>query len=195
MKQGPSELMAAAAELDEQLRRFEELSDSIQKAPMSSEKQLARASRVINEIVQVGEGLQTNLGRLITAINHFRERQESYAVAVQKRAQEFQERSRDLEGLLLQYRGLGQRAQELNAHMHSLGELGKENNGGPSSLFSQLPDLEQRVGELLTGAQTLFEQADSAGFTDVRQQTDTLRQQLQSIRNKLSLIRRSVPQA
>jgi hypothetical protein len=79
--------------------------------------------------------------------------------------------------------------------MHSLGELGKENNGGPSSLFSQLPDLEQRVGELLTGAQTLFEQADSAGFTDVRQQTDTLRQQLQSIRNKLSLIRRSVPQA
>jgi chromosome segregation ATPase len=195
MKKGPSELMAAAAELDEQLSRFEELSDSIQKAPMNSEKQLARASKAINEIVEVGEGLQAHLAALITAINHFREKQEIYAVAVQKRAQEFQERSRELEGLLLQYRGLGQRAQELNAHMQSLGEVGEDNNGGRASLFSQLPDLEQRVGELLSGAQMLFEQADSAGFTDLQHQADALRQQLQSIRNKLGLIRRSVPQA
>jgi hypothetical protein len=79
--------------------------------------------------------------------------------------------------------------------MQSLGEVGEDNNGGRASLFSQLPDLEQRVGELLSGAQMLFEQADSAGFTDLQHQADALRQQLQSIRNKLGLIRRSVPQA
>jgi chromosome segregation ATPase len=185
----PSELISAAEALDAELQKFEQLSETIQKTPFNSEKNLARASRTLTEIAQVGEALQTHLGSLVAAIGNFRQKQETQADAVQKRAQELQERGQVLEGLLAEYRALGENARQLNLHLLSL----KSSEDEVQS--SQFLDLDSRVTELAQAAQNLFDRAESQGFADIAHQADALRQQLQTVRNKLNLLRQRLPQA
>ncbi len=192
----PSELISAAEALDAELRKFEELSESIQKTPFNSQKNLDRASRTLTEIAQVGEALQVRLGSVVSAIVNFRQKQVACAEVVQKRAHELEERGKVLGGLLAEYRALGEKTRELNVDLKSL-KGAKENGGGENSngLFSQFKDLEPRVGQLVEVAQKLFEQAETLGFTDIAHQADGLRQQLQAIRNKLNLLRQRLAQA
>ncbi len=192
----PSELISAAEALDAELRKFEELSESIQKTPFNSQKNVDRASRTLTEIAQAGEALQARLGSVVTAIANFREKQQALAEAVQKRAYELEERGKVLGGLLAEYRALGENARELNVHLQSL--KGAKDNGGSentSGLFSQFQDLEPRVSQLVEAAQKLFEKAETQGFTDIAHQADALRQQLQAIRNRLNLLRQRLAQA
>lgn len=185
----PSELISAAEALDAELQKFEQLSETIQKTPFNSEKNLTRASRTLTEIAQVGEALQAHLGSLVAAIGNFRQKQETHADAVQKRAQELQERGKILEDLLAEYRALGQNAHRLNSHLLSLKSA--EDNVQPA----QFLDLDSRVTELAQAAQNLFDRAESQGFTDIAHQADSLRQQLQAVRHKLNLLRQRQAQA
>lgn len=193
----PSELISAAEALDAELQKFEQLSESIQRMPLNSEKNLGRASRTLSEIAQVGEALQARIGSLVAAIAGFRQKQESHAEAVQKRAQELQERGSVLKGLLAEYSALGEKARQLNLHLQAI-KSSKDNGGNeaaPSALFSKFQDLESRVIQLLEAAQTLFDRAESLGFADIAHQADALRQQLQAIRNKLNLLQQRLAQA
>src|SRR5262249_5162297 len=116
----PSELIAAATALDAELEKFEQLSESIQRTPLNSEKNLGRAPRTLNEMGQVGEALQARLGSLVGAIAGFRQKQEAHAEAVKRRAQELQERGAVLKELLAEYSALGEKARELNLHLQSV---------------------------------------------------------------------------
>lgn len=192
----PSELISAAEALDAELHKFEQLSEFIQRTPLNSEKNLGRASRALTEIAEVGEALQARLGGLIAAIAGFRQKQEAHAGAVQKRAQELQERGAVLKGLLAEYSALGEKARELNLHLQSI-KSSKDNGGNeaPNALFSKFQDLESRVIQLVEASQTLFDRAERLGFTDIAHQADALRQQLQAIRNKLNLLQQRLAQA
>jgi chromosome segregation ATPase len=184
----PSELTSAAEALDAELRKFEALSESIQKTPFNSEKNLGHASRTLTEIAQVGEALQARLGSVVAALANFRQKQQAHAEAVQKRAHELEERGKVLGGLLAEYGALGENVRELNVQLQSL--KSPKDNGG-----AQFQNLEPRVNQLVEAAQKLFEQAETLGFTDIAHQAAALRQQLQAIRNKLNLLRQRLAQA
>src|SRR5262249_23053466 len=188
----PSELISAATALDAELQRFEQLSESIQRTPLNSEKNLGRASRTLTEIAQVGEALQARISSLVGAIAGFRQKQEAHAEAVRRRAEELQERGTVLKELLTEYGALGEKARELNLHLQSV--KGSQDNEG-EALFPQFQDLESRVTHLVDAAQNLFDRAESSGFTDIAHQADGLRQQLQAIRNKLKLLQQRLAQA
>jgi chromosome segregation ATPase len=182
--------------LDRELRRFEELSESIEHASFNSEKNVARASHTLREIAEVGEALQTRLGAMVAVIAGFRDKQEALANAVQIKALELQERTKTLESLLVKYRTLGEDARDLNEHLRSLSSDKAESEGvGSSPVFSHLQQLGEKIGHLAAGAQSLFEQAQADDFPDVARQADALRQQLQAVRNKLSLLNKNLPQA
>ena len=184
----------AAEELDAGFRRFEQLSESVQKVPLNSQKNLSRASEMLAEIAEVGKGLQQQLGSVVAAISKFREKQEGQSDRIQKQAELIQERSRVLQALMEEYRGLGEGARELNGQLQKLnGAAG--NVGDSTPLLAKLQEVEPSLERLVQSASTLVERAHGQGFGDIAHQADSLRQQLQAVRNKLNLLRRSVPRA
>jgi chromosome segregation ATPase len=189
-----SELISAAEELDAGFRRFEQLSESVQKVPLNSQKNLNRASEMLAEIAAVGEGLQAQLGSVVAAISKFREKQEGQSGRIQKQAELIQERSRVLQGLMEEYRGLGDGARELNGQLQRI-SAATENGGDSTPLLGRLQEVEPSLERLVQTASTLVERAEGQGFGDIAHQADSLRQQLQAVRNKLNLLRRNVPLA
>jgi uncharacterized protein YoxC len=186
-----SELVSAAEALDEGFRRFEQLTEGIQRVPLNSQKNLLRASEMLTEIAGLGEALQRQLGSVVAAIAKFRQRQEGQADRVQKQAEQVQERSRALQGLLEQYRTLGESARQLNLGLQKL----STSAAGGSGALAGLQELEPAVEGLMQGASSLAERANALGFADMAHQADSLRQQLQAVRNKVNLLRQDSPQA
>ncbi len=189
-----SELVSAAEALDEGFRRFEQLTESIQQVPLNSQKNLLRASEMLTEIAGLGEALQRQLGSIVAAIAKFRQQQEGQADRVQKQAEQVQERSRALQGLLEQYRTLGESARQLNLGLQKL-SMAPGDGSGASSLLAKLQEFEPGVEELIRGASSLNERANALGFADIAHQADSLRQQLQAVRNKVNLLRQGTPMA
>ena len=189
-----SELVSAAEALDEGFRRFEQLTEGIQRVPLNSQKNLLRASEMLTEIAGLGEALQGKLGSVVAAIAKFREKQEGQADRVQKQAEQVQERSRALQGLLEQYRILGESARQLNLGLQKL-STAIGDGGGATAVLSGLQELEPGVEELMKGASSLTERANALGFADMAHQADSLKQQLQAVRNKVNLLRQDTPRA
>jgi methyl-accepting chemotaxis protein len=189
-----SELVSAAEALDQGFRRFEQLTEGIQRVPLNSQKNLLRASEMLTEIAGLGEALQRQLGSVVAAIAKFRQKQEGQADRVQKQAEQVQERSRALQGLLEQYRTLGESARQLNLGLQKLSTAAVDGSGA-ISLLAGLQELEPGVEELMQGASSLAERASVLGFADMAHQADSLRQQLQAVRNKVNLLRQNTPQA
>jgi chromosome segregation ATPase len=196
-REDPSELISVAEALDGELRRFEELSENIQRASLTSEKNLGRASHTLKEIADVGEALQARLGAMVAVIAGFRDRQEMLAKAVQAKAEELQERSKTLESLLERYRTLGEDARQLNQHLRAAtsDRLAGKDEVAAYPLFPHLQELDEKIGQLADNAQSLVDRAQADDFPDVAHQADALRQQLQAVRNKLGLLRKNLPQA
>ncbi len=186
-----SELVSAAEALDEGFRRFEQLTEGIQRVPLNSQKNLLRASEMLTEIAGLGEALQRQLGSVVAAIAKFRQKQEGQADRVQKQAEQVQERSRALQGLLEQYRTLGESARQLNLGLQKLSASAADGSGA----LAGLQELEPGIEELMQGASSLAERANALGFADLAHQGDSLRQQLQAVRNKVNLLRQDTPQA
>ncbi len=190
-----SDLVDAAQALETELKRFQVLAENIERQPFNSEKNLGRASRTLSEIAAVGETLQTRLGSLVSVIAGFRDKQQALAEAVQKRAEELQQRSQVLDDLLAEYRAIGEKARDLNEHLRLLQADQQPSGRSPYGFLSNLQDLEAKVGQLTEGAQSLFTKAQGDCFIDVAHQADALRQQLEAVRNRLGLLRSHLPQA
>ncbi len=166
-----SELVSAAEALDEGFRRFEQLTEGIQRVPLNSQKNLLRASEMLTEIAGLGEALQRQLGSVVAAIAKFRQKQEGQADRVQKQAEQVQERSRALQGLLEQYRTLGESARQLNLGLQKLSASAADGSGA----LAGLQELEPGIEELMQGASSLAERANALGFADLAHQADSLR--------------------
>src|SRR5215218_7721133 len=114
-RQEPTELGQAAEGVDEELRRFEVLADTVLRTPLDSEKNLERASKALRDVAESDERLVAQLQRLVAAVGGIRDRQQEHARGVNARAEELQARTQAFQGLLQRYAGLGRSAADLNA--------------------------------------------------------------------------------
>lgn len=195
-KSQPSELVSAAQSLDEQLRRFEALTEQLQEAPLTSEKHLERASRALKDLAELDEALRERVAGLVTAISTVRDRQQQQAEAVNARAQELQQRTEVFKDLLTRYGALGQNAGELNVKMQQFAALRGQASRTPeqdAELTTVFQALQDQMLQVADEAQSLAQAADEKQFSDIGRQAESLRQQLLSARNKLGLLHKSAP--
>lgn len=193
----PSELVSAAQALDAELLRFEALSEQLKEAPLTSEKQLERASKTLKDLADLDDALRLRVGALVQAITGVRNRQQAQADAVNVRAQELQQRTEVFKELLTRYGGLGQSAADLNGRMQEFAALRQqatrtaEEDARLTEVFTAL---QARMAEVADEAATLTRAAEEAKFSDIGRQAESLRQQLLSARNKLGLLHQSLGQ-
>lgn len=193
-KQEATELVLAAEGVEEELRRFEALADTVVRTPLDSEKNLERASKALREVAESDERLVGQLQKLVAAVGGVRDRQQEHARGVNARAEELQARTQAFQGLLQRYAGLGRSAAELNAVVQDIAArkakaTTSEDNRALAGSLDQL--LERMVG-VADEAQGLATSANEADFTDIARQADSLRQQLLSARNKMSLLQKGL---
>jgi cytochrome c556 len=196
-KSPPSELVAAAEALDSQLTRFESLAEQLRQAPLDSEKNLERASKLLQEVAEQDQVLNASVSALVAAVTVARDRQHLRAEAVNARAQELQQRAEAFKALLERYGALGQSAAGLNLRMQEFAaqrakaQMPEQN----TELLSTLDALNEQMVKVAEEAQSVTKLADEQDFTDVGRQADSLRQQLLSARNKLGLLRKGMAPA
>jgi methyl-accepting chemotaxis protein len=187
-----SELIAAATALDEELQRFERISENIRTTPLSSQKHLERAAELFREVGASDQELSKRLGGLVDAITHVREEQSRQAQLVQQRALEMEQRTKTFQELLEAYGTLGTGAAQLN-------QLVATTLGGSSGKPERTPELEEGIDALESGmhevaaaAEKLASRATEADFPDIERLATSLRQQLLSTKNRLGLLRKQL---
>jgi len=193
-KQEPTQLEQAAEGVEEELRRFEALADTVLRTPLDSERNLERASRALREVAESDERLVAQLQKLVAAVGGVRDRQQEHARGVNARAEELQTRTQAFQALLQRYAGLGRSASELNAVVQDIAAR-KQKATTPEdnrALAGSLEQLLERMGQVAEEAQGLANSATADDFNDIARQADSLRQQLLSARNKMALLQKGL---
>ena len=183
-----SELLVAAAGLDEELRRFERLTEKLRTAPFASQKNLERAAEMLRELSDSDQELGRRVASMVQAIAAVRERQQKQAELVQTRALELRERTGMYQQLMEGYGAIGTSAAQLN-------DLLSKVIGDDAAQLQHTPELEHGLRELMYGmaqvamaAQSLAERATRMDFADVERLADGLRQQVLAARNKVKVL-------
>jgi len=191
-----SELTAAAAAVEDELQKFEALSERIRTAEMDSQKNLERFANSLRDVADADERLGQRVRILVTAIATARERQQKQAEMISNRAKELQARTQVFQGLIEQYAILGTKAAELNQAVQQAYQSRQTGTAeGEADATVKLSEINQGTGKLAEEAEKVVNAADAAGFSDISRQADSLRQQLLSARNKLNLLSKKVPSA
>ncbi|MDB4997784.1 MAG: hypothetical protein JWM74_5216 [Myxococcaceae bacterium] len=189
---GLSDLGAAAAALEAELRRFEELGEIARRVPLNSEKNLDRAARATQEAAEAQERVAAAVNALIAAITVARQRQEGHAHSILERAKEIQARTGEFHELLKRFGALGEEAKGIHALVQEAAALKKEDGSVSLEALGRLEQVSERMASIVTTAQDVAKDAKARGIDDIERQADALKQQVQSARNKLLLLQQNL---
>jgi chromosome segregation ATPase len=180
-------LSQAVHALDEELARFASLAATAERVPLTSERNLEKAARAINEAAESQQRVGAHIATLIDAISQARGQHDATAQRVIELRDRVQARASELEGKLARFAALGREAQEISARVRQLGD----NGGKPPTrdTIAQLGEVAALMGGVVEGAATLEREAQAAELEELARQCDSLRQQVQSALNKVTLLR------
>lgn len=165
----------AAAALDAELRRFDQIAELLSRLKLDSEKNLDRAARAVQEAAQSEEKVVAAVRDLVAAVARARERQEGQARSVAERAREVGTRRQELQTIVGSFAELGVEASAINLILKEGGNLG---------------EAAERMEKIAGSAKTLRDDAENRDFAEAARQAESLRQQMLSARNKLKLVER-----
>ena len=183
-------LAAAAAALENELRKYDETSTELQRLALTSEKTLQRARKVLEECAAHQERLATLLPEFAQAMQAAQTKQQECMEATAKGTNRIKERFEDRMALLERVAALGQKAQDINGPVAAVVDGPGERT--PAELLKTLEDVGARTEAVIAEAASVHEAAEGADWQDIARDTDALRQQLQSARNKILVAQRSV---
>lgn len=188
-------LAEVADGMQQELKKFEQLADGLQKAPVNSQKSLERCAKLLTDVAASDERLGAMVKDLVAVISSVRERQHAQADAIHKRALYIQERTEMFQQLMTRYGELGKAAADLNQMAQGIqAEAKNANNAEQNGTFVQgLQTLQDSMGKLAEGAEILTNVARDQDFQDISRNADSLRQQLLATKNKVQLLQKALP--
>jgi len=189
------EIIAAAEAIERDLQRLEDLSQSVRKMRLNSEKSIARAGRTLQEALQQQEQLAGGLRVLGEAMVHMQERQQVAIQALATRAVEIQEQTSNVTEQMERFAALGTKAAEATQLLQALpppygtGEPGE--GAAPADAPAQLMKIETLLGALAEEAKALAASADLADLSEISREASSLRQRLDAARARIGSIARA----
>jgi chromosome segregation ATPase len=183
-QQNDSPLVTAAAALDAELRRHEELSGDARKIPLNSEKNLQRAARAISQAAESQERVSRCVQALVDAVGQARDKQQSNADALYQRALEMQKRAAELQELMKRFAELGAEATTINDLLQAAGD-------DQAARVKSLEEAEARMTKVVDGASALANDAKERDMQDIARQADSLRQQVLAVKEKVERLQKS----
>jgi len=170
----PSELSEAALSLDRELRRFADLADQAGRLKLNTEKNLERATEALTRAAESQDKINAHVQQLVAAVSVTRQKQESDAAALMKRAEEIAGRRKEFAEVLQRMAGLGVRAKEVQEALKA----------GAAAV----DEVQSRMQRIADEAADIGRTALEKGMDDVARQAEGLRQQILAARNKVALL-------
>jgi VIT1/CCC1 family predicted Fe2+/Mn2+ transporter len=191
---GASPLTAAAAALEAEIARFDDLAATIRRMPLNSRKNLERAARTLQEASGYDETIGGRLRTLLEAVNTANERLRASAAIIGERSQAISDRNREYGEVIGRFVALGEEARQLNTIAQEIvavgpGQVDGEQRERVGARCAELCDRMSRVADEAAG---LARAADAKDMSDLAREADTLKQQIVAARNKLVLFRQSL---
>jgi len=184
-----SELTRCAEVVERELRRLEELSRSARNIKLSSEKNLARAARGLQQALEQQERLANELRALGQAMLGMQTRQEAAMLPLQARALELQARMARHGEHMQRFGALGERAKDVVAALVEISSSGADAPGAQGATL--LVHADQRIGALITEIEAMREAARADEFPEVEREAHSLEQRLEAARERLSQLVRA----
>lgn len=169
-----NDLSEAALALDQELKRFEELSTQAARVKLNTEKNLERATEALTRAAESQDRINAQVQKLVAAVQGARQKQESDAAALMARAEQIANRRAQYAQVLQRMGGLGQLAREVQ-------ELLKEGT-------ARLDEVQERMQKVADDAAEIARTAQDQDMEDLVRQAEVLRQQVLAARNKVSLL-------
>jgi hypothetical protein len=171
------------------LRRLEELSRSARHVKLSSEKNIARAARGLEQALEQQERLARELRVLGQAMQGMQARQEAAMGPLEVRAREVQSRLQLHSEHMQRFGALGLKAREA---VEALREISEPADGGHgANEATLLIDADERVRGLVEEAKAMAHAADADEFPDIAREAHGLGQRVQAMRERLSELLRA----
>lgn len=190
----PSAFAAAAAALESELKRFEDIAASLARSPLNSEKAIEHAARLTRDAADAQARFAEQLHGLVALVGTANERQRSAAATINGRVSDIDARTTEHTAFGVRLGQLGEEARGINA----LVQEATSGGGMPTSperlaeLIERLEEIVARMDGAVARAQDVAREATAADFVDVARQADALRQQLLAARNRVGLLRRGL---
>lgn len=190
-----STFAAAAAALEAELKRFEDIASSVARAPLSSQKAIEHAARLTRDASEAQGRFARQLQALVALVGSAGERQRAAAAVINDRVAEIDARTAGHAALEARLGELGAEARGINGMVQEATGGGGGVPGSPerlAELVGRLGDIVERMDGAVERAQEVTREATEADFVDVARQADALRQQLLAARNRVGLLRRGL---
>jgi chromosome segregation ATPase len=171
----PSALVSAARALEAELLSLESITRAARKIPLSSEKNITRAAKELEQALALPERMANGLQALAAAMATMQARQQAALEPLAALAAQIQSRHRRLGELMEAYAALGRAAAEITTSIQA-GE------GEPAVVSSQV---EEQLSRIAVDAKTLFEAAHADDFPELAREADALKQRASSLRRRL----------
>jgi chromosome segregation ATPase len=189
-----SPLLDAAAALEAEIARFDDLAATIRRMPLNSRKNLERAARALQDASGYDESIGGRLRTLLDAINSASERLRASATIIAERGQAIGERNREYGEILGRFAALGEEAGRLNAIAHEVvaAHADQADDELRARIAARSDELHDRMSRALDDAADVARTAAAKDMSDLAREADTLKQQLAAARNKLASVRHSL---
>lgn len=179
----------AGAEVDAELRRFEDFAAALKRSPLNTQKGIERAAEMLGQTQERRDRFVEQLQALIGALNAARARQEAAEGVIQARAQEIERRAQEYGALLERLNQLGQEANAVGSLVKSSTTPEGE---AQENVRVDIPQIRERIAGLATQADALARDAQAVDIVDVARQADALRQMLGSVHKKIVHLEQSL---
>jgi hypothetical protein len=187
----PSPLIAAVTRMEEELRRYEALVAEVARAPISSEKTLARTARAVSEAAACHQRFLACVVEVSAALSETRARQESTLVRMAEAAQDVGMRADGFLALLERYRRLGDVARALNERASGI-SAGHASGTTADATYAAVGELLEGMTAALAEAETIAAAGRANGYEQISRDADALKQQMAAAKNRLTLAHRTL---
>jgi hypothetical protein len=183
------EMVQAATAIERDLQRLEELSRSMSKLPLSTEKNIVRAAHTLQAALQQQEQLAAALGSLGAVMTRMQERQQqaitslgAHAVAIQAQMTRWTEH-------MTRFGALGKQAVEVTQALQALpaphGE-GAALDDGSAAPTAEIAEIDRRLASIAQEAKALAASAAEFELVEVARDAGALRQRIESARTRIA---------
>ena len=176
-----------AVALDQDLQRFQQLTEAAKRVPLNSRKNIERAAKMSAEAAQAHIRLGEHMGTLVAALQEARARNEACVQDLTECKERITRRMGEVGALVDRVNALGQVATEISGAVAKLGAAAPEEGASPDTIAA-LAALGTRMDGIIEEARTLSQSARDADLAELADEIESLRQQVHAARNKMKLL-------
>ncbi len=178
------DLTRCAETVDRELCRFEELSRSARNIKLSSEKNIVRAARGLQQALEQQERLAAELRAFGQAMFGMQTRQEAATLSLQARATDIQARMARHSEHMERFQALGLKAKDAVAALVTLSSSGADSEGADAAVIAL--DAGEQVRKLVDEARAIAEAAKADDFPEISGEAHALEQRVRAMGERLS---------